>query len=69
MLAGNDDESRMEEIVKIFMNPPLNRFAMGNKASLDQPNIRAALVEFYEKYYRNSAINVVLYSSLSINEM
>lgn len=31
---------------------PFNKFATGNKETLDQPDIHSALIKFYKTYYR-----------------
>jgi insulysin len=50
-------------------NSELNTFPTGSNNTLNKPDIRNALIEFYNKYYISENISICIASSKSINEM
>ena len=43
----------------------INKFSTGNLKSLKKPNVREAMIKFYEKYYISSNIKISTISSFS----
>lgn len=50
-------------------NEPFNKFSTGDKNSLNDPNIRNILLEFYNKYYSSNLMKLVVYSNENVDEM
>ena len=48
---------------------PINRFSTGNLDTLDKPDIREKMIEFYNKYYTSNNIVITIISSKSIDFM
>ncbi len=44
-------------------NSPVNCFSTGNKETLNVPNIREKLIEFYNKYYSSNVMKLVIYDN------
>jgi insulysin len=45
----------------------INKFYTGNKETLDVENIREALIDFHNDYYKNELFNICIISNLNIN--
>lgn len=59
---------RLQHIAKEFVDPnhPYSNFGCGNKTTLDKPNIREVLIEFYNKYYSANKMKLVIMTNKKI---
>ena len=66
----NDNWIRRQIIKNISKkNSPINRFSTGNFKTLNKPDIRNKMIEFYNKYYTSNNIVITIISSKSIEHM
>ena len=56
-----DDNWRMQQIVASNASAPINHFGLGNKATLDLPDIRDRIIAFYQKFYSANLMSLVIY--------
>lgn len=66
----NTNTWKYSEIFKLFCNKnsPVIKFGTGNKQSLDRPDIRDRLLEFYDKYYSSNKMKLCVLVNSSIKE-
>ena len=66
----NDDHWRQYQLYKNIakIDNAYNTFPTGNIESLKEKNIREKMIEFWQKYYISSNINLCVVSNLSIEE-
>jgi len=67
----NNDDWKFEYF-KYFLTDKtsfLNKFSTGSLETLNKPEIRKYLLDFYNNYYTSDNISICIASSLSINEM
>ncbi|ARF09651.1 Zn-dependent peptidase [Indivirus ILV1] len=68
------DKNITHEYVRIFgvlkelvvNNHPFYNFGIGNKETLNKPNIRNALLEFYDKYYSSNIMKLVILTNKKV---
>ena len=67
----NNDNWKLEYFIYFLMNKNsfLNKFSTGSLETLNKPNIKDLLLDFYNKYYNSDNISICIASSLSINKM
>ena len=56
---------RVRQIIFDIFN--INKFYTGNKETLNVKNIREALIDYHNKYYKNGNFNICIISNLNIN--
>lgn len=64
----NDDNWRIYQMMKnlAIKNNSYNSFATGSKETMNENQIRAKMIEFYNKYYVSENISITVVSNLSI---
>ena len=67
----NTDIRRLNQLFKseLVKDCPFNKFATGNKETLNYPDIRERLLKMYNKYYSSEIMNLVMYSKLPMDNL
>jgi len=60
----NNDNWRMDQMVRLFIDKmtPIKKFNTGNFETLNIPNIREKMIDFYNKYYSSNIMKLVILS-------
>ena len=66
-----NDSWRMMQLIRssALKHTAYNHFSTGDLTTLQKPNIRDELIEFYKKYYSANLMKLVLYSKENIEEI
>ena len=67
----NNDTWRLDQFYRSQLNheSPFSSFGIGNKETLNYPDIRERLLKMYNKYYTSEIMALCLYSNKSLDEM
>ena len=66
----NNEHWRINRVIKNISDnkDPYDKFGTGNFETLQKPNVRDVLIEFYNKYYSSNIMKLVIYDNKSIED-
>jgi insulysin len=63
------DSWRLERLIELIGEEPLNKFHTGSKKTLNVKDIRKYVIDFFEKYYSSNIMNIVIMSPKPFDEI
>lgn len=65
----HEDLWRVQQVLYTSFEAPIDHFSLGNSSTLNDPNIREKIIEFYSKLYSADLMYLVIYGCESLDEL